>query len=160
MLNAAGFDDTTIVLSSQLDELTIFQIRSQIVDEAPRYGVDADHLLGRLTYGVGSRMVTSDGDPSLDGVYKVVAVEEEGAWVPAIKISNTPAKIVNPGNKSLWRVYDERGTATADVMALVGDDLSDSAPRALPPQPARCGTFARRRANQPGRGDPRQGRRP
>jgi nicotinate phosphoribosyltransferase len=125
MLDAAGFKETTIVLSSQLDELTIFQIRSQIADEAPRYGVDVDHLLGRLTYGVGSRMVTSDGDPSLDGVYKVVAVEEDGTWVPAIKISNTPAKIVNPGNKSLWRVYDERGTATADVLALVGDDLSD-----------------------------------
>jgi nicotinate phosphoribosyltransferase len=125
MLDAAGFDETSIVLSSQLDELTIFQIRSQIIDEAPRYGVDADRLLSRLVYGVGSRMVTSDGDPSLDGVYKIVAIEEDGEWSPAIKISNTPAKVVNPGNKRLVRVYDERGRATADLMALPEDDLDE-----------------------------------
>lgn len=124
MLDAAGFEDASIVLSSQLDELTIWQIRLQIADEASRYGVDADRLLRRLVYGVGSRMATSDGDPSLDGVYKVVAVEEAGEWVPAIKISNTPAKTVNPGAKRLWRVYDDRGRASADLMALPEDDLS------------------------------------
>lgn len=136
MLSAAGFDDASIVLSSQLDELTIFQIRNQIIDEAPRYGVDVDHVLGRLVYGVGSRMVTSDGDPTLDGVFKVVAVEQDKTWVPAIKISDTPAKIVNPGKKRLWRVYDERGAATADLMALESDDV-ESRPLELlhPSQP-------------------------
>ena len=125
MLDAAGFPDARIVLSSQLDEITIWQIRNQIVDEAPRYGVDVDHLFGRMVYGVGSRMITSDGDPSLDGVYKVVAVEEDGSWLPAIKISDTPAKVANPGSKQLWRVYDERGRATADLMTLPDDDLSE-----------------------------------
>src|SRR5690606_29606087 len=38
------------------------------------------------------------------------------------KISDTPAKIANPGTKQLWRVYHRRGTATADVLALATDD--------------------------------------
>jgi nicotinate phosphoribosyltransferase len=124
MLDAAGFDQARIVLSSQLDELTIFQIRGQILDEAPRYGEDPARVFGRLVYGVGSRMATSDGEPSLDGVYKVVAVEEAGEWVPAIKISDSPSKVANPGTKRLWRVYDARGTATADLMALPDEELA------------------------------------
>jgi nicotinate phosphoribosyltransferase len=124
MLNAAGFADTTIVLSSQLDELTIWQIRNQVAEEAPRYGLDVDQMLSRLVYGVGSRMATSDGDPSFDGVYKAVAVKDDtGAWQPAIKISDSPDKLALPGVKSLWRVYDDRSIATADVIALDGEDM-------------------------------------
>jgi nicotinate phosphoribosyltransferase len=118
MLDAAGFEDTTIVLSSALDELAIWQILAQISEEAPRYGVDPDRLISRLVYGVGTRMVTSDGDPSLDGVYKTTAVFDQGGWVPAVKVSDSPAKVINPGAKRLWRIYDERGTATADLLAL------------------------------------------
>lgn len=125
LLNSAGFEDTRIVLSSALDELTIWQIRNQILDEAPGYGLDADRLLARLVYGVGSRMVTSDGSPSLDGVYKVAAVHDEGgSWVPAIKLSDSPEKVANPGRKLVWRVYDERGTATADLVGLSDDDVN------------------------------------
>ncbi|MDX1447931.1 MAG: nicotinate phosphoribosyltransferase, partial [Acidimicrobiia bacterium] len=63
MLDAAGFADTRIVLSSGLDELTIWQIRNQNAVEAPQYGIDADTLIRRLVHGVGSKLVTSDGDP-------------------------------------------------------------------------------------------------
>lgn len=122
MLNAAGFPDVEIVLSNQLDELTLWQIISQIEEEAPRYGLDADHLVGRLVYGVGTRLITSEGDAALDGVYKLVAVQEAGEWVPAIKISETPAKIPNPGYKHAWRIYDERGKATADLLSLGTED--------------------------------------
>jgi nicotinate phosphoribosyltransferase len=116
MLDAAGFGDTTIVLSSNLDELAMWQIVSQIKDEAPRYGVDAGRLIGRLSYGVGTRLITSQGDASLDGVYKLVAIREGSAWMPAIKVSESQAKIPNPGRKHVWRLYDARGTATADVL--------------------------------------------
>ncbi|HSJ26741.1 MAG TPA: nicotinate phosphoribosyltransferase [Acidimicrobiia bacterium] len=129
LLDAAGFEDTRIVLSSGLDELTIWQVKNQIAVEAPSYGVDADRLIARLVHGVGSKLVTSDGDPSLGGVYKTVAVGgEDGAWVPAIKISDTPEKVQNPGAKNLWRVYDERGYATADVMGLADEELDPSHP--------------------------------
>ena len=52
-LDRAGFPDTVIVLSSQLDELTIWQITSQIADEARRLGADPDAVIGRLVFGVG-----------------------------------------------------------------------------------------------------------
>ncbi len=129
MLDAAGFEDTRIVLSSGLDELTIWQVKNQIGVEAPRYGVDADHLTSRLVHGVGSKLVTSEGDPSLGGVYKSVAVEgDPGEWVPSIKISDTPEKVQNPGAKRVWRIYDERGFATADVLALAHEEIDATQP--------------------------------
>jgi nicotinate phosphoribosyltransferase len=117
-LDKAGFEDTSIVLSNNLDELVIWQILTQIKEEAPRYGVDPDRLIKRLVYGVGTRLIVSEGDPALGGVYKLVAVCDEGRWIPAIKISESPAKTPNPGNKRIWRIYDKRGKATADLLAL------------------------------------------
>ena len=124
-LDAAGFSDVSIVLSSNLDELAIWQILSQIHDEAARYGVDAGKLASRLVYGVGTRLLTSHGDPALDGVYKLVAIEGEDDWVPAIKVSDTPQKVPAPGQKRLWRVTDDRGFATADVVSCPDEDLRE-----------------------------------
>mgnify|MGYP005837705167 FL=1 len=122
MLNAAGFADTVIVLSNNLDELVIWQIITQIRDEAPRWGVDADHLINRLVFGVGTRLITSWGEPALGGVYKLVAVCDGGRWIPAIKLSDSPDKTPNPGHKRVWRVYDARGKATADLLSLEDED--------------------------------------
>jgi len=101
-----------------LDELVIWQILTQIQEEAPRYGVEADHLINRLVYGVGTRLIVSDGDPALGGVYKLVAVCEDNLWVPALKISESHNKTPNPGHKHVWRIYDQRGKATADLLTL------------------------------------------
>jgi nicotinate phosphoribosyltransferase len=122
LLDTAGFAETSIVLSGDLDELVIWQIITQISEEAPRYGVDADHLINRLVYGVGTRLITSWGEPALGGVYKLTAVRENGHWNSAIKISESPAKTPNPGRKKLWRLYDERGNATADLQTLEDED--------------------------------------
>lgn len=124
MLDEAGFGDASIVISSGLDEITIWQILNQITEEAPRYGMDPDTVIRRLVYGVGTRMSTSEGSPSLDGVYKLVAVEGNGGWRPAIKRSDTPAKVVNPGQKDVWRLYDRRGSATADLLAQKGEEIT------------------------------------
>ncbi len=118
MLDSAGFPDTRIVLSNQLDELVIWQVITQIEEEAPRYGLDPESLIKRLVYGVGTKLITSKGDSALDGVYKLVAVREEGRWEPAIKLSETPTKTLNPGNKMAWRIYDKRGFATADLLTI------------------------------------------
>lgn len=123
LLDEAGFGEVPIVLSSGLDEITIWQIINQISDEARRYQVDADSVVRRLTYGVGTKMATSEGDPSLDGVYKMVAIDGEGDWRPAIKLSDTPGKVVNPGRKDVLRLYDRRGAATADVLTQAGEEL-------------------------------------
>jgi nicotinate phosphoribosyltransferase len=122
MLNAAGFPNTSIVLSNDLDELVILQIITQIGQEAPRYGVDPDQLIGRLVYGVGTRLITSWGEPALGGVYKLVAVRDGKEWIPAIKVSESSAKTPNPGHKLVWRVYDVRGNATADLLSLDDED--------------------------------------
>ncbi len=131
MLNEAGFEDASIVLSNNLDELVIWQIITQIQQEAPRYGVDADRLVKRLLYGIGTRLITSGGDAALDGVCKLVAVNGGGEWKAAIKLSETKAKTLNPGTKKVWRIYDARGLATADVIAMADEDLSESRPLVL-----------------------------
>jgi nicotinate phosphoribosyltransferase len=123
MLDAAGFDDASIVLSSDLDELVIWQILSQLESEAPRYGLNAAALVARVTFGVGTRLITSYGDPALGGVYKLVAIENEaGEWEPAIKISESIEKMAVPGGKRLLRAYDYRGLATADIIAMEDED--------------------------------------
>jgi nicotinate phosphoribosyltransferase len=118
ILDAAGFPKASIVLSNNLDELVILQIIAQIQEEAPAYGVEPEAVLKRLVYGVGTRLITSDGDAALDGVYKLVAVRDGSDWRPAMKISESPEKVINPGNKKAYRIYDERGRANADLIAL------------------------------------------
>ena len=122
MLDVAGFPNTSITLSNDLDEMVIRRIMAQIAAEAPRYRVEADALLKRLVFGVGTRLITSQGDPALGGVYKLVAVEDGGEWKPAIKVSDQAAKTPNPGRKAAWRLYDSRGMATADLFALHDED--------------------------------------
>ncbi|HZD22745.1 MAG TPA: nicotinate phosphoribosyltransferase, partial [Acidimicrobiia bacterium] len=124
LLDEAGFDDVAIVLSSDLDELVIWQILSQLESEAPRYGLDPAALVSRVTFGVGTRLITSQGDPALGGVYKLVAIEDDtGAWEPALKISESIEKMAVPGEKRVTRIYDQRGLATVDVIAGRNEDL-------------------------------------
>lgn len=122
MLTQAGFPKTSIVLSNELDELVIWQIQTQIQEEASRYGIEPQDVLHRLVYGVGTNLITSEGSPALGGVYKLVAVKEGAEWVPAIKISEMPLKTPNPGQKQGWRIYDKRGLATADLLSLEDED--------------------------------------
>ena len=121
MLDDAGYPEAQIVLSSDLDELAMWQIIAQITEEAPRYGLEPGKLTDRLIYGVGTRLISSHGYSALGGVYKLVAVGGDEGWVPAIKISDSPEKMPIPGSKRVWRVYDSRGLATADVVAVADE---------------------------------------
>ena len=126
-MNRAGFTDTTIVLSNQLDEMVIWQILSQIRTEAPKFGLSPADVAGRLVFGVGTALITSQGAPALDGVYKLTAVKDGNEWKPAIKISETPGKTINPGTKNIWRLYDKREKATCDVLAMEDERLDQAA---------------------------------
>ncbi|QUH19203.1 nicotinate phosphoribosyltransferase [Alkaliphilus sp. B6464] len=115
MLDAAGFEDTTIVASSDLDEEVINNLKLQ--DAA----VNA--------WGVGTNLITSKGCPALGGVYKLCAAEENGELVPKIKISENPEKITNPGYKKVVRIYDiENGKAQADLIMLDDEEININEP--------------------------------
>ena len=131
MLDQAGFPDVSIVLSNNLDELIIWQILTQIQEEAPRYQVDADKLSKRLVFGVGTRLITSWGEPALGGVYKLAAVQHQDRWLPSIKLSESESKTPNPGKKLAWRVYDQRGKATADLLSLANENPRQMNPLVL-----------------------------
>ncbi len=122
-LNKAGFEQVKIVLSNQLDELVLTQVLQQIRREAADYGLEPERLINRLVYGVGTRLITSAGDAALDGVYKLVALQKNSRWKPILKLSETPGKVPLPGCKQLYRLYDTRGRATADLLSLAGEKL-------------------------------------
>jgi nicotinate phosphoribosyltransferase len=71
---------------------------------------------------VGTGLITSKGDSALDGVYKLVAMQNGDVWSPAMKISESREKTLNPGDKSVWRLYDNRNKATADLIGLKGEN--------------------------------------
>ena len=117
MLDEAGFPDAKIVISNSLDEMTILSILSQ---GGP---VDA--------FGVGERMITARSEPVFGAVYKLCAVNENGAWDPRIKISDTVEKTTNPGLKDVYRVYNAEGRAVADLITKSGETVDMTAPYAF-----------------------------
>lgn len=114
MLDEAGLSDCMIVASNSLDEYTISSLNRQ--------GAKID------SYGVGERLITSSSTPVFGAVYKLVAVQKDGEFVPKIKISETAEKITNPGIKEVYRVYDENGKAVADYLAIKGEQIRDGEP--------------------------------
>ena len=115
MLDAAGFPDTIICASGDLDENLIRDLKLQ--------GACIN------TWGVGTKLITSEDCPSLGGVYKMSAEYEDGRVVPKIKISENPVKITNPGEKKLWRIYDKTsGKAVADLIALAHETYDTDKP--------------------------------
>lgn len=115
LLNDAGFENCKIVISNSLDEYIIRDVLMQ--------GAEID------SFGVGERLVTSKSEPVFGGVYKLAAVVENGQTVPRIKLSDNAVKITNPGNKSLWRLFDNAtGMAAADVITLEDEIIDDSEP--------------------------------
>lgn len=112
MLNEAGFNDAIIVASSDLDEYLIDSLKTQ--------GAAIS------SWGVGTNLITSKDCPAFGGVYKLAAIEKDGEFVPKIKLSENPWKITNPGNKTIYRVYEkESRKVKADLIALVGEKYSE-----------------------------------
>lgn len=114
MLDEAELTDCIIVASNSLDEYTITSLNRQ---EAK---IDS--------YGVGEKLITSSTTPVFGAVYKLVAIEKEGKFVPKIKISETAEKITNPGIKEIYRVYDRDGKAIADYLTVKGEKIDTSGP--------------------------------
>jgi nicotinate phosphoribosyltransferase len=121
-LDKEGFPETKIVLSNELDELRIWQILSQIRKEASAFNADPDKIIKRLVFGVGTSLITSSGDSSLSGVYKIAAVRDNGEWKPTLKLSETVKKMTLPGQKQVWRIIENTGKATADLICSKSEE--------------------------------------
>ncbi len=121
MLDDAGFPKVRIVASNDLDEHLIGNIQDQDAR------IDA--------WGVGTKLVTAFDQPALGGVYKLGACRDShGTWHEAIKLSEQPIKISNPGVLQVRRlrrgdeyvgdvIYDSEHGCEAPVLHDIEDPL-------------------------------------
>ncbi len=105
ILNEAGFPDTKILGSNDLDEHIIQSLKLQ--------------QAAINVWGVGTRLVTAHDNPALGGVYKLSSVRDRnGDWEPKLKLSDHAAKITNPGILQVRRFRSEK--------EFVGDAIYDT----------------------------------
>ena len=111
LLDEAGYPDAKIIVSNSLDE---YIVRDLILQDAK---VDS--------FGIGENLITSKSDPVFGGVYKLAAIKnEDGSYVPKIKISESVEKMTVPHRKAVWRIYDdETGKAMADYITLYDESV-------------------------------------
>ena len=117
MLDEAGYPNARICASGDLDEVLIRDLKTQ--------GACIN------TWGVGTKMITSEDCPALGGVYKLSAEIVDGQTIPKIKISENPAKVTNPGVKKIYRIYNPDGMAMADLILLEHETVDPSKPLTL-----------------------------
>jgi nicotinate phosphoribosyltransferase len=114
MLDDAGFEDAVIAASNDLDEYLIESLKLQ--------GATI------RSWGVGTNLITSKDNPAFGGVYKLTALKDkDGNFVPKIKVSENIEKVTNPGNKTVYRIYDNNtGKIKADLICLVDETFDPS----------------------------------
>ena len=115
MLEAEGFGDAIISASSDLDEYLIDSLKTQ--------GAKIN------SWGVGTNLITSGDWPAFGGVYKLAAAKdkEDAEFTPKIKLSENSEKVTNPGNKTIFRIYDkESGKIRADLICLADETFDES----------------------------------
>ncbi len=102
ILDEAGFPKVKIMVSNELDEFIINDLKHQ--------GAKID------IWGVGTNLVTSKDQSALDGVYKLSAMEDvSGQWQYKVKISEQLVKVTNPGILQTRRYFDANGNV-ADMI--------------------------------------------
>lgn len=113
MLDEAGFGDAIISASSDLDEYLIESLKSQ--------GAKIN------SWGVGTNLITCQDNPAFGGVYKLAAIKntEDEDFIPKIKVSENVEKVTNPGNKTIYRIYDKKtGKIRADLICLANETFN------------------------------------
>ncbi|MCY1152503.1 MAG: nicotinate phosphoribosyltransferase [Sphaerochaetaceae bacterium] len=109
-LDEAGLTDAIIVVSNDITEEII---QALVSEEVP---IDL--------WGIGTHLVTGGFQSSLNGVYKLCAKEgKDGNFIPTMKISNSFGKTTNPAIKQVWRFYDEKLGALADLITLDSEKI-------------------------------------
>lgn len=119
LLDAAGLQDAKIVASNDLDENLIQDLKFQ--------GAKID------IWGIGTKLVTGYDQPSLGGVFKLVAMKDSrqsAEWKYRIKLSEQIAKVTTPGVHQVRRfsnsesllgdmIYDERNAPDMNAQVIV-----------------------------------------
>jgi nicotinate phosphoribosyltransferase len=110
MLDEAGFTDTKIIASNDLDEYTILNLKAQ--------GAEID------IWGIGTKLITAYDQPALGAVYKLVSIEgENGEMIDTIKISSNAEKVSTPGKKRVYRIVNTiNHKSEGDYIALEHED--------------------------------------
>ena len=108
MLDDAGLRHVQVFASGGLDEYSIDRL------------VNAGAPIGG--FGVGTRAGTSADAPFTDFVYKLVEYDGQ----PVMKLSEDKATL--PGPKQVYRVYDDSGKMTRDVIHHAGHQADEPQP--------------------------------
>ncbi|MDI7743656.1 nicotinate phosphoribosyltransferase [Lysinibacillus fusiformis] len=110
MLDEAGFKDAKIIVSNDLDEYTILNLKAQ--------GAKVD------SWGIGTKLITAYDQPALGAVYKLVSIENDsGQMEDTIKITANAEKVSTPGLKKVYRIINrENGKAEGDYIAMADEN--------------------------------------
>lgn len=111
MLVEAGLEDTKICLSDGLnaEKLQLLKSKGAIID----------------SIGLGDNIVAPDKG-RVGCVYKNVAIIENGNIIPKIKVSSDTEKIINPGFKKVYRVFEKHSNkAIEDIIILQNENIEE-----------------------------------
>ncbi len=112
ILDDAGRREAIIVASGDLNEDSIAALLAA--------GAPID------LFGVGTEMIVSRDAPALGGVYKLVAIEQDGRRRAVRKLSQD--KATYPDVKQVYRRTDATGRYAGDVLALSTETVAGAAP--------------------------------
>jgi len=108
LLDEKGLNYVKIFASGDLDEYKIANLL--------RKGAKID------SFGVGTRMSTSEDRPYVDIIYKLSEkMDKEGRFVPTMKLSK--GKITLPARKQVFRVEDNSGNFVKDIIGLHDEEV-------------------------------------
>ena len=112
MLDEAGFQNAKIIVSNDLDEYTILNLKAQ--------GARVD------SWGIGTKLITAYDQPALGAVYKMVSIEnKDGEMEDTIKISANAEKVTTPGLKKVYRIINKKnGKSEGDYITMADENLS------------------------------------
>lgn len=111
-LDRAGLSHTKILLSGDLDEYKIEELKQR--------GAKADG------YGVGTALAVSNDAPALGGIYKLVEMQDHAQKSYHAKFSQE--KMTHPGTKQVYRFSDPNGQFVRDVIACSGERIEGAEP--------------------------------
>ena len=108
-----SFGKHRIVASNDINEKTLESLNQQ--------GHEID------VFGIGTNLVTCQGQPALGGVYKLCEIQGK----PRIKLSQEVEKVTLPGRKEAYRLYNRDGDPVLDLMCRVGGETPQEGRRIL-----------------------------